>query len=575
MRSTTSLHLASTNSQEELASRQAGGHLHLAKKIFKSTKSLTPLEMHEMNKLNTVFINSRNGKVPFISLLVLSNLLLCAICITFLFKEKKDPKETYVTRKPAVTKHTNTEVDKVGVPEKTAAIRLNEAMNSIVSLDGDVSGGSGFLFRNSETIVTNFHVVDGNTSLTAKFNDGSEIPVAGVLVLDEKHDLAVLKLEEEADAKPIKLSRQEVAPGQRVYAIGAPKGLDFSITEGVLSGTRTWKEILESFPLLSLSNHSKKSQWIQFSAPISPGNSGGPLISESGTVVGVCTLSASGARTQNLNFAIHANHIAGLDSQQNEVIQTLASLKKPETEENKSTENPGTFENYFLSVLSYWRDLESEGQLEDELSSGGMKIRCLMPGLHSIHSSNGVETPSIVTQKNPTVVGTFINEDFVGFWSDDGLFETLDDGDYDRSWVEWNRDEQPFLHVERRITFGEGKVIDEESCYELTVFGNGSRKDFHDGRAITFRLSADGMKALRENMIEQSIISDKYFFELLLKILPGEYSVSDFEQKIFIKDLSNMELIATPAMVYTRDLSSSTIDCTWILKKQTTEVKSG
>ena len=528
-----------------------------------------------MNKLNTVFINSRNGKVSFISLLVLSNLLLCAICITFLFIEKKPPKETYVTRKPTVTKHTNTEENKGVVPEKTAAIRLDEAMKSIVSLDGDISGGSGFLFRNSETIVTNFHVVDGNTSLIAKFNDGSEIPVAGVLVLDEKHDLAVLKLEKAADTKPIKLSPQEVVPGQRVYAIGSPKGLDFSITEGVLSGTRTWKEILESFPLLSLSNHSKKSQWIQFSAPISPGNSGGPLISENGTVVGVCTLAATGAHTQNLNFAIHADHIADLGSQQNKVIQTLTSLKKPETEEDKSTGKTGTIENYFLSVLSYWRDLESEGKLEDVLSSGGMKISCLMRGLHSIHSSNGTATPSIVTHKNPTLMGTFIKGDLVGFWSDDGLFKNLDSGEYDRSWVEWNKDEQPFLHVEGRIILEEGKVIDEKSCYELTVFGNGSRKDFHDGRAITFRLSADGMKALRENMIEQCTIGDKYFFELLLKILPGEYSVSDFEQKIFIKDLSNMELIATPATVYTRDLSSSIIDCTWILKKQTTEAKSG
>ena len=526
-----------------------------------------------MTRQNVFFTSNQNGKVSAIGLMALSNALLCAVGVT-IFLEKEPNKESYVTQKPII--HENEDTEKGDpVSEKTATSRLNETIKSIVSLDGDVSGGSGFLFRNSETIVTNFHVVDGNTSLIAKFNDGLEIPVAGVLVLDEKHDLAVLKLEKAADENPIELSHQEAVPGERVYAIGSPKGLDFSITEGVLSGTRTWEKILESFPLFSLWDHPKKSQWIQFSAPISPGNSGGPLISESGTVVGVCTLSASGARTQNLNFAVHATHVEDLASTKDEAIQTLASLKKSDAEEEGRTGRTSTFERYFLSILACWRNLESEGRLEDVLSSGGMKTNYMMSGFHSIHRSNGIKKPSIVTEKNPLLSFTSIDGDLAGFYSDDGLFEPLDDGDYDRAWVEWNRDKQPFLHVESRTSFEEGKVYEEEDCYELTVFGDGSREDFYEGKTLTFRLSANGMQALRETLTKQAAYCEKYLFEVMLQSLPGEYLLSDFQQNLFIKDLSNMELIATPAMVYSRDLSPSTIDCTWVLKKQAKDSTSG
>jgi S1-C subfamily serine protease len=85
-----------------------------------------------------------------------------------------------------------------------------------------------------------------------------------------------------------------------VIAIGAPKGLSFTVTDGIVSAVRSGSELAEfGGPNIGT--------WVQTSAPISSGNSGGPLLTQSGEVVGMNTLALTNA--QNLNFAISGGDI--------------------------------------------------------------------------------------------------------------------------------------------------------------------------------------------------------------------------------------------------------------------------
>jgi S1-C subfamily serine protease len=100
------------------------------------------------------------------------------------------------------------------------------------------------------------------------------------------------------DVRPLPLANSDdVVVGEHAIVIGNPLGLESTLTDGLISARRVY----ENRP------------WIQFSAPISSGNSGGPLINMRGDVIGVTTASLSGAPvTQNLNFAIPINELKKL-----------------------------------------------------------------------------------------------------------------------------------------------------------------------------------------------------------------------------------------------------------------------
>jgi S1-C subfamily serine protease len=164
--------------------------------------------------------------------------------------------------------------------------------------------GSGFVvaYGNSSYIVTNFHVVDGVSNLTATFSDGNAF-AARVVGSDKYSDIAVLSI-----STPGKMltsltlagAGKGASVGEAVYAIGNPFGLSGSMTFGIVSQTdRTITE--------STSSQVTISGIIQFSAPINPGNSGGPLIDSSGLVVGMTTASAT--NSQGLYFAIPSSTI--------------------------------------------------------------------------------------------------------------------------------------------------------------------------------------------------------------------------------------------------------------------------
>ena len=147
--------------------------------------------------------------------------------------------------------------------------------------------GSGVVLNDKGYIVTNYHVLSGNSKL--KILHGKEIvPYVDIIGIDVEKDILILKIEAKkfpsvkiGDSKSLNI-------GQRVYAIGSPMGLENSISEGIISGLRRVDE--------------SKRNFIQMTASISPGSSGGAVVNVKGELIGISTLTAK--EGQNLNFAI-------------------------------------------------------------------------------------------------------------------------------------------------------------------------------------------------------------------------------------------------------------------------------
>ncbi|MGD0493976.1 MAG: trypsin-like peptidase domain-containing protein [Steroidobacteraceae bacterium] len=166
--------------------------------------------------------------------------------------------------------------------------------------DGGATGslGSGFVIREDGLIVTNRHVVVGARTVRVRIADGREFP-ARIVGADAVTDLALLKID--AGRLPaLRLgSSQTVAVGDAVIAIGNPYGLGQSVSAGIVSARG---RILEDDPYID---------FLQTDAAINRGNSGGPLVTVDGTVVGVTSaiFSPSGGSV-GLGFAIPAETVA-------------------------------------------------------------------------------------------------------------------------------------------------------------------------------------------------------------------------------------------------------------------------
>ncbi len=163
-----------------------------------------------------------------------------------------------------------------------------ESVSSVVALTvmnskGGMTG-TGFFALEPDIIATCYHVVAGATSITAKDSSGNEYKIEGIIDYSEKLDIAILKSSKQS--KTLTLDANMPSPGTNVYSLGNPMGLNFSFTNGMVSQIQN----------LGGTNV------IQFTAPVSPGNSGGPLLSENGKVLGI--VSAYFTKGQNLNFAV-------------------------------------------------------------------------------------------------------------------------------------------------------------------------------------------------------------------------------------------------------------------------------
>ena len=161
----------------------------------------------------------------------------------------------------------------------------------------DGSLGSGFLVDRRGRVLTNAHVVDGDTTVTVTFDDGTESP-AEVLGKDQSTDLAVLGVERvPAGVAPLPLGRSaDLVVGDPVIAIGNPFGLERTATTGIVSALKR---------IISAPNNFQIQNVIQTDAAINQGNSGGPLVDARGRVVGINSQIASeSGGSDGIGFAV-------------------------------------------------------------------------------------------------------------------------------------------------------------------------------------------------------------------------------------------------------------------------------
>lgn len=164
--------------------------------------------------------------------------------------------------------------------------------------------GSGFIWDNAGHVITNYHVIQGASEAIVKLSDGRDYQ-ASLVGASPSHDIAVLKIGvafKRPPSVPLGTSH-DLRVGQKVFAIGNPFGLDWTLTSGIVSALdRT---------LSGEDNRSSIEHLIQTDAAINPGNSGGPLLDSAGRLIGINTAiySPSGA-SAGIGFAVPVDTVA-------------------------------------------------------------------------------------------------------------------------------------------------------------------------------------------------------------------------------------------------------------------------
>ena len=185
---------------------------------------------------------------------------------------------------------------------QTAQQIAEKALASTVALtaleaNGNPSGyGSGFFVRPGH-IATNYHVIEPATRIYFKLvGEETTYWVEDIVATDPTHDLALLRVSS-VNIPVLSLANSDsVQIGENVYVVGNPRGWEGTISDGIVSSIRG----------------EGNNKWLQTTAPISPGSSGGAVLNSRGEVIGVATLSYRADYAQNLNFAVPSNYLKAL-----------------------------------------------------------------------------------------------------------------------------------------------------------------------------------------------------------------------------------------------------------------------
>jgi serine protease Do len=191
---------------------------------------------------------------------------------------------------------------KKSVEEIAEAARKSVVVITFTGRDGKEQGlGTGFVVAPDGLIATNLHVLGEGRAISVQFPDGKRHDVTEIHASDRALDLALVRITAK-DLTPLPLAEStSLKPGQAIVALGHPRGLEYSVVSGVLSGTRKLDKL----------------SMLQLAIPIEQGNSGGPILDLSGRVVGIVTMKS--LVTANLGFGVPSSALKPLLAKPNPI----------------------------------------------------------------------------------------------------------------------------------------------------------------------------------------------------------------------------------------------------------------
>lgn len=211
-------------------------------------------------------------------------------------------KSMVISSDPAPTEPTETKAgffrtESKPPPERSVRELVNQLGESVVQVRTPGGLGSGFIINEEGFLITNFHVIEGETQISIEVYhqkngdlERRSYKQVKIIAINKFQDLALLKIEDKDAPKFTRVSLGDselLAVGERVFAIGSPLGLERTVTEGILS-TKT--------------RQMEGDLYLQTTAQINPGNSGGPLFNMRGEVIGVTNMKITFG--EGLGFAI-------------------------------------------------------------------------------------------------------------------------------------------------------------------------------------------------------------------------------------------------------------------------------
>ena len=264
-----------------------------SRKTYRRIDNFFSFKSQNINRRTTNLFNRRNTK-PIISILFISS---CTIILSSLYIKNASQIHQKVFRSGEAIKNKIFSFDSCNSNYPTSKL-ISLTKPGVVRVISRNGIGSGFIVKHSNNhtfVLTNSHVVDGNSQVRVAWSDGEE-DIANVVLdtgqgISPTTDLALLKIKGK-EGKVLKLQKKKILIGSDIIAVGDPGGvLAYSFTKGIVSAIRD------------------NGKAIQHDAAINPGNSGGPLISTSGCVVGVNTFkipNSEGGNIEGVGFAISA-----------------------------------------------------------------------------------------------------------------------------------------------------------------------------------------------------------------------------------------------------------------------------
>ena len=221
---------------------------------------------------------------------------------------------------------------------------------SVVTLDVENTAGkhfmgTAFLAVGDCLAVTAWHVVHDARRVEAYYADHRRVKVLGLVDKNQQLDLALIRLD---GAPGPRLALGSTAPriGSRIYLMGSPRGFDFSISEGLVSQVRTLDGV----------------RYYQLSCPISPGDSGGPVLNERGQAIAV--VSWRKADAENVGFAVPAEAIASMHAAAQPVawsaIHSVARADGPDPQPLVRNDAPASAPGGICELREYLSGLAGE-----------------------------------------------------------------------------------------------------------------------------------------------------------------------------------------------------------------------